>query len=135
MHIVSLKFFINMKKILFLFVAIALTGVFNSIHAQNKNELSDKALSAQYKHEIDVLNLEIKTLKVKLKGDPKNREFSADLDNKQAQLKEVKSKKKIIDDAIKSQAASEKAAKKAEKAEKQAQQRANEAQKIREKEK
>ena len=124
-----------MKRILLLLMAVALTGVFNAIQAQNKAELSDKALSAQYKHEIDVLNLEIKTLKVKLKGDPKNTEFRADLEDKQAQLKDVKSKKKIIDDAIKSKAASEKAAKKAEKAEKQAQQRANEAQKLRDKEK
>ena len=81
------------------------------------------------------MNSEIKTAKLKLKGEPKNREFRADLENKQAQLKDVKSKKKIIDDAIKSKAASEKAAKKAEKAERDAQRKADDAQRLREKEK
>ena len=123
-----------MKKIFLLCMAVVLAGVFNMTHAQNKSELSDKALSAQYKHEIDVLNSEIKTAKIKLKGEPKNNAFRADLEQKQSQLKEVKTKKKVIDDAIKSKAASEKAAQKAEKAEKNAQRRADDAQKVRERE-
>jgi hypothetical protein len=123
-----------MKKILLLCMAIVLTGVFSVTLAQNKPELSDKALSAQYKYEIDVLNSEIKTVKIKLKADQKNPALRADLEDKQAKLKDVRSKKKIIDDAIKSKAASEKAAKKAEKAEKKAQQSADDAQKLRSKE-
>ena len=123
-----------MKKVFILFMTVALTGVLNVTYAQSKTELSDKALSAQYKHEIDVLNSEIKTAKLKLKGDQTNRGLRADLENKQTQLKEVKSKKKIVDDAIKSKANAEKAAKKAEKAEKKAQQSADEAQKLRQKE-
>jgi len=123
-----------MKKIFLLCMAVVLAGVFNMTHAQNKSELSDKALSAQYKHEIDVLNSEIKTAKIKLKGEPKNNAFRADLEQKQSQLKEVKTKKKVIDDAIKSKAASEKAAQKAEKAEKNAQRRADDAQKVRDRE-
>ena len=124
-----------MKKILLLGMVIALTGVFSAASAQNKSELSDKALSAQYKRDIDVLNSEIKTAKLKLKSDQKNLELRSDLEDKQAQLKEAKSKKKIIDDAIKSKAAAEKAAKKAEKAEQDAQKRANDAQKLRENQK
>ena len=123
-----------MKKILLLGMVIALTGVFSVVNAQNRSELSDKALSAQYKYEIDVLNSEIKTAKLKLKNDPKNPELRYDLENKQVQLKDVKRKKKIVDDAIKSKAASEKAAQKAEKAEKNAQRRADDAQRLREKE-
>ena len=121
-----------MKKTLLLCMAIALTSVFNATHAQ-----SNKELSAQYKHEINVLNQEIKTVKLKLKGEPKNPELSAELVSKQAQLKEVQSKKKIVDNAIKSSAAAEKATKKAEsavqkadKAAKDAQKRAEEAQKL-----
>ena len=101
-------------------MAVALTGVFSVSNAQNRAGVSDKALSAEYKYEIDVLNSEIKTTKVKLKADQKNPQLRADLEGKQAKLKEVKSKKKIVDNAIKSQAASEKATKKAEKAAKKA---------------
>jgi len=123
-----------MKKIFLLGMVIALTGVFSVVSAQNKSELSDKALSAQYKHEIDVLNSEIKTTKIKLKADQKNPDLRTELEEKQSQLKEIKGKKKIIDDAIKSKAAAEKAAKKAEKAENNAQRRADDAQRMRDKE-
>jgi len=107
---------LTMKKIFLLCMAVALTGIFGALNAQDKSELSNKAVSAQYKYEIDVLNSEIKTAKIKLKADQNNLELRKDLEEKQTQLKEVKVKKKIIDDAIKSKAASEKAAKKAEKA-------------------
>jgi septal ring factor EnvC (AmiA/AmiB activator) len=108
---------------------IALTGVFGTINAQERSGLSDKALSAQYKHEIDVLNSEIKTIKVKLKADSTNADLQADLTSKQAQVKNLKSKKDVIDKAIKSKDASEKAAKKAEKA----QEKAEKAEKAQEK--
>ena len=112
-------------------MVIALASVFSAASAQDKSDSSDKALSAQYKHDIDVLNSEIKTAKLKLKADQKNPDLRSDLKIKQEQLKNVKSKKKIIDDAIKSKAAAEKAAKKAEKAEKKAQKSANDAQRLR----
>ena len=126
-----------MKKVLLFCIGIMLTGLFSVIHAQGRNELSDKALSAQYKHEIDVLNSEVKTLKIKQKTDKSNFALQSDLSVKQAKLKELKSEKKIIDNAIKSKAASEKAAKqaekaaqKAEKAQQNADRRALDAQKL-----
>ena len=130
-----------MKKIILLGMAIALTGIFGALGAQDKTGLSNKALSAEYKYEIDLLSSEIKTAKIKLKADQKNPELRAELESKEEQLKEVKKKKKIIDDAIKSQAASQKAvtkadkaAKKADKAQQDAEQRADDAQRLKEKE-
>jgi len=111
-------------------MVIALTGVFSTINAQNKSGLSDKALSAQYKQEIDVLNSEIKTLKIKLKADKENTDLKKELAVKQVELKDVKEKKKIIDNAISSKAASEKANKKAEKAQEKADKHAVNAQKL-----
>ena len=106
-----------MKKMLLLCLAITLTGVFNATHSQ---ELSNKALSAQYKYEIDALNSNIKTTKLKLKADQNNTELRSTLNTQQVKMKELQSEKKIIDKAIKSQSASEKAVKKAEKAARQA---------------
>ena len=111
-------------------MVMALTGVFSTINAQNKSGLSDKALSAQYKQEIDVLNSEIKTLKIKLKADKENTDLKKELAVKQVELKDVKEKKKIIDNAISSKAASEKANKKAEKAQEKADKHAVNAQKL-----
>jgi len=119
-----------MKRLFFIWLAIVFTGVCYTNHAQGKPEPSDKALSAQYKFEISVLNSEIKTLKIKSKGDQKNLELRSELVSKQEQLKEVKSKKKIIDDAIKSKAASEKATIKAEKAALKAQKHAEDAKQL-----
>jgi len=116
-----------MKRIVLFFMMVILTGI---ISAQDRSELSDKALSALYKQEIAVLNSEIKTVKVKLKADKENGGLKGDLAVKQEQLKELKSKKKVIDNAIKSKEASEKAAKKAEKAQKKAEKHAVEAQKM-----
>jgi len=115
-------------------MVMALTGVFSTINAQSKSGLSDKALSAQYKQEIDVLNSEVKTLKIKLKADKENTDLKKELAVKQVDLKELKEKKKIIDNAISSKAASEKAQKKAEKAQEKADQHAANAKKLKEKE-
>ena len=123
-----------MKKLVLLFMVIALTGVFSTINAQSRSGLSDKALSAQYKQEIDILSSEIKTLKVKLKSDSGNSELKKELAVKDVELKEAKSNKKVIDNAIKSKAASEKAQKNAEKAQKKAEKAAGEAQKVKENE-
>lgn len=114
---------------------VALTGVFGTINAQDKSGLSDKALSAQYKQQIDVLSSEIKTVKVKLKGDKTNADLQGELATKQAQLKTAKSKKDVIDKAIKSKDASEKAAKKAEKAQEKAEKHAANAQQMKDNEK
>ncbi len=124
-----------MKKILLLCMMVALTGVFGTINAQDKSGLSDKALSAQYKQQIDVLSSEIKTVKVKLKGDKTNADLQGELATKQAQLKTAKSKKDVIDKAIKSKDASEKAAKKAEKAQEKAEKHAANAQQMKDNEK
>jgi hypothetical protein len=121
-----------MKKLFLLLMTIALTGVFSVINAQDKSGLSDKALSAQYKHEINLLNSEIKTVKIKLKADKDNSELKKDLAVKQEDLKELKSKKGVIDKAIKSKAAAEKAQSKAEKAQKKAEKSASDAQRLRE---
>ena len=115
-------------------MTIALTGVFSTINAQSKSGLSDKALSAQYKHEIDVLNSEVKTIKIKLKTDKENTDLKKELAVKQVELKELKEKKSVIDNAIKSKAAHEKAQNKAEKAQKKAEKAASDAQKVKEKE-
>jgi Arc/MetJ family transcription regulator len=129
------KILFDMKRFILLFIAIAITGVFGSVTAQDKSKLSDKDLSDQYKYEIKLLESEIKTTKIKLKADRNNIELKNDLTAKSEQLKELKSKKGIIDKAIKSKVASEKAAKKAEKAQQKAEQYASDAQKVKEKEK
>ena len=121
-----------MKKLFLLFMTIALTGVFGTVNAQNKSGLSDKALSAQYKQEIDILTSEIKTIKVKLKADSANSDLKKELAVKEVELKEAKANKKVIDNAIKSKAASEKAQKKAEKAQEKADKAAINAQKVKE---
>ena len=126
--------FMKMKKLFLLFMVIALTGAFSTINAQTKSTLSDKELSAQYKREIDVLNSEIKTIKLKLKTDKESSELKKELSAKQLKLDEAKSNKKIIDNAIKSKAASEKAAMKAEKAQRDAEKQAAEAQRLKNKE-
>ena len=123
-----------MKKLVLFIMAIALTGVLSTINAQNKAEISDKALSTQYKHEIDILTSEIKTIKVKLKANKDDKELKKEAAVKQVELKELKAKKKVIDNAIKSKAAAEKAEKKADKAQKKAEKNAADAQKVREKE-
>ena len=125
-----IKILYKMKKLILLFMTIALTGVFSTINAQKKTGLSDKALSAQYKQEIDVLSSEMKTIKVKLKADKENTELKKELAVKQVELKELKADKKVIDNAINSKAASEKAQKKAEKAQKKAEKAAEDAKKV-----
>jgi hypothetical protein len=124
-----------MKRILLLFTAIALTSIFSHINAQDKVALSDKELSNQYKQEIKILELEIKTVKVKLKADRENSDLKTDLAAKSDQLKDLKSKKIIIDKAIKSKMAAEKATQKAKYAQKKAEKAAFDAQRIKEGEK
>ena len=124
-----------MKKFILLCMMVVLSGISGTMVAQDKSGLSDKALSAQYKYDIELLDSEIKTTKVKLKADQQNVELRSELEKKQAQLKELKAKKKIIDNAIKSKAASEKQAKKAEKAADKAEKAQKDAQRLKESEK
>ena len=121
-----------MKLFILLFTVIALTGVFNSINAQDKAALSDKELSIRYKQEIKILELEIKTIKEKLKADKENSDLKTALTEKLDQLEEVKSKRNVINKAIKSKATAEKAAEKAETAQKKAEKAAADAKRIKE---
>ena len=121
-----------MKRFILLFTVIALTGVFNSINAQDKAALSDKELSIRYKQEIKILELEIKTIKEKLKADKENSDLKTALTEKLDQLEEVKSKRNVINKAIKSKATAEKAAEKAETAQKKAEKAAADAKRIKE---
>ncbi|MDR1814552.1 MAG: hypothetical protein LBR18_06865 [Tannerella sp.] len=121
-----------MKKLVIIFITIALTGLTSLISAQ---ELSDEALSAKYKQEIAVLASEIKTVKLKLKADKDNTALKEELSDKEAQYKDLVAKKKVIDKSIKSVKAAEKAEKKAEKAKSDAEKAAIDARKVKEKEK
>jgi hypothetical protein len=76
----------------------------------------NKALSASYKGKIKVISHEIKALKAKLKVDDTDVKTHAELEQKKAEMKDLKEKKEIVDDAIKTEKASIKAAKAAEKA-------------------
>jgi len=121
---------------LFLSAIITLTGFFTLATAQDK---TDKEASAEYAQEIKIVQSEIKTLKIKLKADKDDSVLKSELAAKEATLKELKSKKKVIDDSIKSKAASEKAEKKAaaakekaEKAQQKAEKAAKDAQKVKE---
>ena len=118
-----------MRKIFLLFLAVALTGMFSAAYAQT---MGDEALSAQYKHEISVLDSQIKTVKIQLKANPDNVDLKTDLATKQAELKALKSKKSVVDAAIKSKKSAEKAAKKAEDARLKAERNAADAQKLKE---
>jgi len=105
-----------MRRLVFIFMVASLTGLWTLAGAQDKAELSDRTLSAEYKQEIRVVQSEIKTLRLKLKSDQSNLTLQNELTAKEAELNDLKAKKKVIDDAIKSKAASEKAIRKAEKA-------------------
>lgn len=74
--------------------------------------LTDAQLSEQFKKEIVVKNLEIKTIKAKMKADPKDASLSTELAARKAELEELKNNKKVIDAHISAQKAAEKAEKK-----------------------
>ena len=99
--------------------------------AMAQDGLTDAQLSEQYKKEINVKNLEIKTLKAKMKADPKDASLSSALAETKAQLEELKSKKKIIDANISAQKAAEKAEKKLKAAQQKAEKAAEKAESVR----
>lgn len=104
---------------------------------QNTKKLSNEELSTQYKLQMDVVNSEIKTLKVQsklYKGDAnKFAEIKGAISSKKSELSELKAKKKIADKAVKAEKASEKALKASEKAEKASQKASEKAAKASEK--
>lgn len=91
---------------------------------QNTKQLSNEELSNQYKLQMDVVNSEIKTLKVQEKlyktDAVKYAEVKGAITAKKSELTELKAKKSIVDKAVKAEKASEKAEKAREKAEKKA---------------
>lgn len=93
----------------FAFFAMAASG-----YAQSTmdNETHSKNLA----HQIKILDADIKALKARLKAEPGNADYTAELGKKQAELKKAKSEKKIIDNAIKAEKTNEKEAKDAKKA-------------------
>lgn len=76
------------------------------------DNLTDEQLSAQFKKEINVKTLEIKTVKAKMKAYPTDTTLAVQLTNLKAELEELKSNKKAIDANIKAQKAAAKAQKK-----------------------
>lgn len=91
---------------------------------QPSANLTNEQLSEQYKIQLDVINSEIKTLKLQAKlykTDPvKSAEVSAGIASKKSELSDVKAKKKIIEKAIATEKAHKKAEEKALKAQKKA---------------
>jgi hypothetical protein len=112
-------------------MALMLTCTVSIVKAQDGSK-SDKELSNQYKSEIDILNSEIKTLKLKLKADKENVTLKSEIKDKTDAQKVIKGKKSVIDKAIKSQKASEKAADKANKAQQKAEKAAKAAKEVKE---
>lgn len=101
--------------------------------AMADDQLTDAELSAQYKKEINVKTLEIKTIKAKMKADPKDATLSSELSKLKAELDELKSNKKAIDANISAQKAAEKAEKKLKAAQAKAEKAAKKANDVRSK--
>lgn len=93
----------------FAFLAISASGFAQSTA---DNEAHSKSLGNQIK----ILDAEIKTIKARLKAEPGNADYTAELGKKQEDLKKAKNEKKIIDNAIKAEKTNQKEAKDAKKA-------------------
>ena len=119
-----------MKKGLKLALVMALFCLPVVSNAQSEDMVKNKALSTQYKNEINSANHEIKALKAKIKANPSDVNLNVELEKKKVAVKELKSKKKIVDEAIKAENASLKAAKAAEKAKQKHAKAAEKAQKL-----
>lgn len=78
--------------------------------------IQNKALSAQYKSQITISSHELKALKARVKANPSDMKLNVEMEQKKAELKDLKEKKKIVDTAIKTEKASRRAEKAAEKA-------------------
>lgn len=91
---------------------------------------SNEELSTEYKYTINILKAEIKTLKAKLKADPTVASYVTEMNEKKAELKNVKNKKAIVDKAIKTEKAHKKAIEKLERAKSKAEKAAKEAEEM-----
>jgi hypothetical protein len=114
-----------MKRIAKLFALVALMCVPVLSFAQTNKEISN-----EYKSKISICKAEIKTIKAKLKLDKTDSSLNQQLIEKKSEFAELKSKKKVIDKAIKTEAAHEKAVKKAQKAKEEAEEAASAAKQI-----
>jgi hypothetical protein len=123
-----------MKKLIALCMALMLTCTLSIVKAQDVSKLSDKELSEKYNADMNVLKSEIKTLKLKQKADKDNVTLKSEIRQKTEDFNVVKDKKTVIDKAIKSQKASEKATQNAEKAQQKADKAAKAAKQVKEKE-
>ncbi|MDR3266721.1 MAG: hypothetical protein LBT24_04025 [Tannerella sp.] len=123
-----------MKKLIALCMALMLTCTLSIAKAQDVSKLSDKELSEKYKADMDVLKSEIKTLKLKQKADNDNVTLKSEIRQKTEDFNAVKDKKTVIDKAIKSRKASEKATQNAEKAQQKADKAEKAAKQVKEKE-
>ena len=97
------------------------------------NNLTNKQLIEQYKHEINIKSLEIKTVKAKMKADPADTELAVQLVNLQNELQKLKADKKALDAQIRAQKAADRAQKKLKAAQEKAEiaaQKAKEARTI-----
>ena len=117
-------------KIKTIIAAIALMAVPALTFAQANK--SNEQLSEDFDKQIDVMQLEIKTLKAKQKAEPGNSTYAAEQSQKEAQLKELKAKKKTIDEAIKADKKAQKEAKQADKAQKKHEEAEREARQLKE---
>ena len=87
-------------------------------------------LSKDYKYQIEAVQGQIKTNKAEQKRSPENVQLKADGEQLKVQLKDLKSKKKILDKAIKTDKKAKSLAEKAKKAQKDAENAAEEAAKL-----
>lgn len=117
----------NLFKITLLIAVFCIPAVSN---ADESTMVQNKALSAQYKSQITILGHEMKALKAKIKANPTDTSLRVELETKKGELESIKEKKKIVDNAIKTDKASQKAAKAAEKAKLKAEKAAEKASKL-----
>lgn len=87
-------------------------------------------LSKDYKYQIDAVQGQIKTNKAEQKRTPDNVQLKADGEQLKVKLNDLKSKKKILDKAIKTDKKAKNLADKAKKAQKEAEKAADEAAKL-----
>ena len=97
------------------------------------DNLTNTQLIEQYKHEIKIKSLQIKTVKAKMKADPADTELAVQLVNLQNELQKLKADKKALDAQIRAQKAADRAQKKLKAAQEKAEiaaQKAKEARTI-----
>jgi len=106
-----------MKALRFMIAALLLMGS-TCVWADDANleDMTDKEVSAHFQQKIDELNAEIKLINTKLKADKENVDLHKNLVQCKNDLATFKSKKKIVDNSIKTRAKADAAIVKAEKA-------------------